>query len=132
MRQYSLQTLAGKIIWFDQGTGPYSNATPDDGFYAEWRDKPADEPECVWTKLNGDPPDIDQPYETRTTRITVVETGKELYSELATTIEIDDESGGEYVKVTQDRMVTPGIAIDPQEWPTIRAAIDKMVGECRV
>lgn len=69
-------------------------------------------------------------YETRTTRITVAPEGEPTFSEMATHIEIDDEAAGEFVSVTQPGGAG-GIKICPQEWPAIREAIDKMIGECR-
>ncbi|NCC29003.1 MAG: hypothetical protein EOM22_12895 [Gammaproteobacteria bacterium] len=71
-------------------------------------------------------------YEARTTRIVVLPKGEELFCERATAIEIDGEGAGEYVKVSQtitDR--GDAILIDVAEWPHIRAAIDRMIGECR-
>jgi hypothetical protein len=71
-------------------------------------------------------------YETRTTRIVVLPKGEPIFAERATTIEIDDEGSGEYLKVSQtlsDGGVT--IVIDVAEWPRIRDAIDIMAGECR-
>jgi hypothetical protein len=68
-------------------------------------------------------------YEMRTTRVIVLERGKEIYSERATSIEIDDEAAGEFVTVRQGE---GKICIDVAEWPTIREAIDAMVAACRV
>ena len=40
-------------------------------------------------------------YEMRVTRVVVLPKGQELFSEQATIIEIDDENGGEFLKVSQ-------------------------------
>jgi hypothetical protein len=53
--------------------------------------------------------------------------GRPIYDEMATTIEIDDEAGGEFVVIKQHDKV---IAINPEEWPVIRDAISEMVSAC--
>ncbi len=71
-------------------------------------------------------------YETRVTALTVLPEGQEVYSEMATTIRIDDESGGEFVLVEQSgRDDLSKIAINPDEWPALRDAITRMVDACR-
>ena len=74
---------------------------------------------------------MDKQYKARVTRIVVVPNGETLYCEEATTVEIDDESGGEFVVVSQDARSDLGkIAINPEEWPAIRSAINRMVKAC--
>ena len=71
-------------------------------------------------------------YETRTTRIVVLRKGAELFDESATSIEIEDECGGEFLMISQSPDAgTQKIKFDPQEWPHIRAAIDRLAAECR-
>lgn len=71
-------------------------------------------------------------YETRTTSVLVLPIGQPFFSEMATTVSIADEAGGEYVEVSQAGRADLGkIAIEPNEWPMMRAAIDKMIAECR-
>ena len=71
-------------------------------------------------------------YETRTTRRTVTKKGAPIFGASATTIEIDDEGGGEYLVISQHPdSGEQRINIDPAEWPVMRAAIDRMVAECR-
>jgi hypothetical protein len=72
-------------------------------------------------------------YETRTLKIGVCMEGKEIYHDSMTEIEIMDECGGEFLKITQSADdAQPGvIKLDLHEWPTLRAAIDKMMKECR-
>ena len=71
-------------------------------------------------------------YHTRTLAIMVKPEGEPTFSELATTIQIEDESGGEFVVVSQHGTPEMGqIAINPEEWPTLRDAIDRMIAECR-
>jgi hypothetical protein len=55
-----------------------------------------------------------------------------LFSEQATTITITDEAGGEYVEIAQSRDDGEGkVLITSEEWPTIRAAVDAMINDCR-
>jgi hypothetical protein len=71
-------------------------------------------------------------YETRTTAVTVAPKGEPLFSEQATTITITDEAGGEYVEIAQSRDDGEGkVLITSEEWPTIRAAVDAMINDCR-
>ena len=69
-------------------------------------------------------------YETRVLKICIIPTGKEIYDELATIIEINDEAAGEFVIVTQPNEKDE-IRIDAEEWPVIRDAVDYMIGQCR-
>lgn len=70
--------------------------------------------------------------ETRITSLIVLPEGEALFSERATVVRIEDEAGGEYVVVSQESVPGRGnIAINPEEWPELREAIDRMVKECR-
>lgn len=70
--------------------------------------------------------------ETRAVKLAVVPKDQPLFSIGTTLIEIVDEAAGEFVTVTQVLDGGQGqISIEPEEWPVIRAAIDRMVGECR-
>lgn len=72
-------------------------------------------------------------YKTRVTRLTVLPQGQPLYSELATNIEIVDEAAGEFLEISQTRTDRLSkIAIDPHEWPALRAAIEQLIAECVV
>lgn len=69
---------------------------------------------------------------TRVTQLVVVPDGEPLFSEMATTVQIADEAGGEYVEVSQEGRTDLGkIAINPEEWPALRAAINRLVRQCR-
>jgi len=73
-------------------------------------------------------------YESRTIFMAVLPKGEPLYSELATIVSIEDESGGEFVKVSQHLGVSEGpgsITICPEEWELLRGVINFMVAECR-
>ena len=70
-------------------------------------------------------------YETRVMALIVMPKGDDIFSEFATHIRIADEAGGEYVEVEQNGRTDIGkIAINPDEWPMLREAIDLMIGEC--
>ena len=69
-------------------------------------------------------------YITRTTEVTVLPDTEPLFSESATTVKIVDEASGEFVEVQQSAG-SGCIAINPEEWPALREAIDKMISECR-
>ena len=62
-------------------------------------------------------------YVERVTKVVVNRIGDALFEEWSTSIEIDDESGGEFLVVSQD---CGKIKIDAEEWPAIRKAIDRM------
>jgi hypothetical protein len=71
------------------------------------------------------------PYITRVTQLTVTPHDEPTYSDMATTLTIDSEGGGEFLVIVQPTRVGKGIAIDPSEWPRLRAAINRMIGECK-
>ena len=75
-------------------------------------------------------------YEIRTTSVTVVPKGEPLFDARATKISIDDEAGGEFVKISQCPDDCPKdhsmeLRFDPEEWPIVRKAVEKMMGACR-
>jgi hypothetical protein len=71
-------------------------------------------------------------YETRTVRVSVAPKGEPLFHDGVTSVEIVDEAAGEFLEVSQcSESNEVKILIDPYEWPTLRAAIDKMIKECR-
>lgn len=71
-------------------------------------------------------------YEIRTTALTVAPEGEPTFSEMATTVAICDEAAGEFVEVKQRGRVDIGkIQINPEEWPSLLEAIDRMIKACR-
>ena len=71
-------------------------------------------------------------YEIRATKLIVAPECEQIYSEMVTSVEIKDEAAGEFVMVSQSGRTDIGqIAISPEEWPTIREAIDRMIAQCR-
>ena len=71
-------------------------------------------------------------YITRTTQVVVLPEDQPIFSELATTVTIVDESADEFVEVVQSGRIDLGkIAINPNEWPALREAIDMMIAQCQ-
>ncbi len=71
-------------------------------------------------------------YETRITQMFVLPKTEPLFSEMATEVTIVDQAGGEYVEVKQQGRTDLGkIAINPEEWPMLKRAIDTLIAECR-
>lgn len=52
-----------------------------------------------------------------------------VFSAAATTVSIDDEGGGPFVRIAQDGRESDrrGIAVDSSEWPAIREAVERMI-----
>ena len=71
-------------------------------------------------------------YETRITSLVIAPKSEPIFSECATHVRIVDEAAGEFLEVEQHGRTDLGkIAINPEEWPALRAAIDRMIGECK-
>jgi len=67
-------------------------------------------------------------YETRTTKMIVGVKGEQLFHCSVTEIEIMDEAAGEFLEVSQEG---GKLRFDPEEWPHVRNAIEKMLKLCR-
>ena len=69
----------------------------------------------------------------RTTQLTVAPEREPVFSELAFTVTLDDEAAGEFVvlRTNEVRNDNGAISINPEEWPELREAIDRMMQECR-
>ena len=69
-------------------------------------------------------------YTSRITQITVLPIDEPIFSEKATVISIDDESGGEYITVKQQMDYgsekDQTVAFDPDEWEEVKGVIDQM------
>jgi len=71
-------------------------------------------------------------YEIRTLSVLVVPKEQPTFSEYATEIKIADKAAGEFLEVSQCGRTDLGkIWIGPEEWPTLRDAIDQMIKQCR-
>lgn len=70
----------------------------------------------------------------RITKMSITPEDCALFEYAATHVAIDDQAGGEYVTITQcveDEHGANVICINPNEWPAIRAAVNKLIKECR-
>ncbi len=70
----------------------------------------------------------------RITKMSVLPDNCSIFEYTATHIAIDDEGAGEYVTITQltdDRHGDNVVNINPDEWPAIRAAVNKLITECK-
>jgi hypothetical protein len=67
-------------------------------------------------------------YETRTTKMIVGVKGEPIFDDSVTEIEIVEEGDGEFVEISQE---DKKLRFDADEWPHVRAAINKMVKLCR-
>jgi hypothetical protein len=73
-------------------------------------------------------------HETRTMKVAVMREGASIFDEGVFFVEIADESGGEFLILTQNKFTgdtSSGIPIDQTEWPELRKAIDDMVKRCK-
>jgi len=68
--------------------------------------------------------------EHRPLAVIVLPDSETIFHEQATRIEIDDQGAGEYVVIRQYE--GGKITVDPAEWPLLRAAINRMVRQCRM
>lgn len=69
--------------------------------------------------------------ETRVTQLVVVPPGEPLFSECATTVQIIDEAAGEFVQLEQTGPGLGKLWINPEEWPALRSAINRLMRQCR-
>lgn len=72
-------------------------------------------------------------YETRPIKWIFLPEGELIFSEHGITIEIVDESGGEFVEICDqhDQAKDGKVRICADEWPTLWAAIDHAIKQCR-
>lgn len=68
----------------------------------------------------------------RITKIVILPANEPIFSDKATTVEIDDMSGGEFVSITQNgRDNKNGISIDLDEWEHVKNGIDFMIKQIK-
>ncbi len=74
-------------------------------------------------------------YILRTTRIHVVPEGEAIFAQQATTVEIVDEAGGEFIKISQshDDPIHEGSVLinDESEWNAISAAVQDLFADIK-
>lgn len=81
-----------------------------------------------WKKVSTN---MNKAHQIRPTEITVTRMGEPLYSETSMRVSINDEGAGEFVIVASDSDDYGKVAIDPDEWPTLREVIDGMIKDCQ-
>ncbi|MBP9032756.1 MAG: hypothetical protein KBG29_02605 [Pseudomonadales bacterium] len=71
-------------------------------------------------------------YITRPIKWIVQPVSEPIFCEAATTIEITDEAGGEFVVIAQqtDQHANQRIAVSREHWPLIRDAIESAISLC--
>ena len=69
-------------------------------------------------------------YETRAIMVLVAPEGERIFTDRGFAIEVVDESGGEYLVISNAESNSK-VAIEPGEWPHLRDAIDKMFAGLR-
>ena len=71
-------------------------------------------------------------YEQRVIEVIMVPKGEPIFSEAAYSVKIVDDAAGEFVLLQGTYQDTPGqIAVDPDQWPDLRAVIDDAFKRCR-
>ena len=74
-------------------------------------------------------------YTSRITQITVLPVGEPIFSERATVVSLDDESGGEFITVKQQMDMTAEmnqtVAFEPEEWEEVKGVIDQMLKDIK-
>ena len=66
-------------------------------------------------------------YESLVVGVVVMENGGNLFDESATTVRLVDEGAGRFVELKSFHGI---VAIDPEEWPVLKDAIEKMIAMC--
>jgi hypothetical protein len=72
-------------------------------------------------------------YVTRITSMLILPAGDDFNTPRGTTISVDDEGAGAFVRIRQcpdGAIKAHEIAINPEEWPAVRGAIEAMVAVC--
>jgi len=67
----------------------------------------------------------------RTTQWVVGPESEPIFSEGQTVVEIVDEAAGEFVSVAQHGDGLGKVVFNTDEWPAVRAAINRAVRQCR-
>lgn len=67
-------------------------------------------------------------FEARVTMIKVTPEGEDTFSDLATSVILEDEGAGEFVVIHQE---DGEVRFDPDEWLVLRKAINRIVRQCR-
>lgn len=54
-----------------------------------------------------------------------------IFDESGYTVSIEDDAGGEYVKIESHDDDGSAITVDPEQWPKLRALIDIVAKQCQ-
>ena len=70
-------------------------------------------------------------YETIVTRLTIRPVGGPIFANEAIHVEMEDEAAGEFVVIRQCRDDSEqSVRVDPDEWPTVRSAVNRIARTC--
>lgn len=70
-------------------------------------------------------------YRTRIMEVAVIPAGADTGDERVTRIRVADDGAGEFIEIVQRiNGAEYVVAVDLEEWPTVRRAVDRMVREC--
>lgn len=69
----------------------------------------------------------------RATRLTLSGKSDAIFEEGVIHVEINDEAAGEFVVIRQNAEGNSvnSIAIDPRQWPHLKAAVEFLIAQCR-
>ena len=69
-------------------------------------------------------------YELMASAFTVLPKGEPMFSEMATTVRLEDEGAGLFVVVEQHGDNTGTVSFCTEEWPTVKEAIEALLVRC--
>lgn len=74
-------------------------------------------------------------FKIRVTRLSILTEGATLFSERCTHVSIEDYAAGEFIQIEQQSgskdVEAQTICIDPEEWPMLKRAVDRLAGDIR-
>jgi len=73
-----------------------------------------------------------KPFIKITTAITVLPEGEPIFSEMATTVKIEDEAAGPFISIQQssDNLYKGKVNFDEKEWPIVKEAVEELLKVC--
>ena len=73
-----------------------------------------------------------KPFIKITTAITVLPEGEPIFSEMATTIKIEDDAAGPFISIQQssDNLDKGKVNFDEKEWPMVKEAVEELLKVC--
>ena len=65
------------------------------------------------------------------TAITILPEGEPIFSEMATTVKIEDEAAGAFISIQQSDNLDKGkVNFDEKEWPMVKEAVEELLKVC--